>query len=74
MTKFFNSYKKAVPAAPDEYTLGILEVMPEAVPVSDIIRQFKGAREGSAAKKLLRRSLVNVTSEQVVRELEKQYG
>ena len=74
MTKFFNSFRQIAPAEPNEYTLGILAVMPEEVPVNDIISQFKGSEAGSAARQTLRQALVNIASEQVVRELEEQYG
>ena len=41
MTKYFNSFRQTAPVKPDEYTLSILAVMPEAVPVSDIIGYLK---------------------------------
>ena len=74
MTKYVNSFRQTAPVKPDEYTLSILAVMPEAVPVSDIIGQFKGSEAGSAARQVLRQALVNMASEQLVQELEAQYG
>ena len=68
MTKYFNSFRQTAPVKPDEYTLSILAVMPEAVPVSE------GSEAGSAARQVLRQALVNMASEQLVQELEAQYG
>ncbi len=66
MSRFREIYENTPELPTDQQIVDLCRQDPYSVPVSVIIGQYKGARDGSDEKSLMRKILVELSSEQAL--------
>lgn len=70
MRKFLKLYEDTKPGVRNEQILQLCTLSPETVSVPEVIAQYKSAGVTAYEKLMLRKLLINITSEDVIESLE----